>query len=372
MSSESHSGLLGLSGSLLGLTTAALGLRLYARRKQNVPLMSDDWIALASWFTFIGTVSVTFWGVQYHHLGYPEPMSPAAELTALKAQAQIALSFDVLSTATFAFAKISALLFYRRVFCVSGRSGRFHIFLMICVAIVSLWLVAYIILPILQCGTHISALWIESERAEYCKYSEKYTLSQAISDFLLEVLVLVTPVPSIWKLHASVARRLAVSFVFLTALVGFGACIARLATYVRLSNEAKEGKVVDYQLADTQGIYLSVLEAGLSIIAVNLPTLFFLRKHANPSKVLQSVRSVMSLRSVTSKVSKASQNGGHSSDNKGDTRSSVSVRSLVPQQQQNNQWHEEVYAMPHLGKDEEAALGNPIIVSQKQDPSTKY
>ena len=354
MSSTSHQGLGALGGALLGLSTIAVGLRFYARREQKVPLLSDDWMALVAWVMFVGSVSVAFWGLHGHYLGYPEPKSPEAMLAALKPQAQISISFDILSTACFGCVKISALLFYRRIFCVSKRSNRFNIYLLVWVTIVSLWLVTYIVLPPLQCGTHMEALWIESEYAKYCTHSFPYLLSQAISDFLLEVFILLSPIPSIWSLHASVGRRLAISFVFLAALVGFGACIARLVVYVQLDQAATHGKIVDTQLADTKAAFLSIMEGGLSLIAVNLPTLYFLRKHAHPSKVLQSIRSALSLHSEASSEKGSGKDSVTRKDSV-DTRSQYSDKSLV---HGHHHWYGETeIAIPIQGRDEEAALG---------------
>lgn len=53
MSSTSKEGILRIAGSLLGLTTIAVGLRLYARKKSRAPIMTDDVLAVASWVCVI-------------------------------------------------------------------------------------------------------------------------------------------------------------------------------------------------------------------------------------------------------------------------------------------------------------------------------
>lgn len=47
MSSQSRYGLLAVCGSLLSFSSIALALRLYARKKQRVPYMMDDVLAVA-------------------------------------------------------------------------------------------------------------------------------------------------------------------------------------------------------------------------------------------------------------------------------------------------------------------------------------
>ena len=59
-------------------------------------------------------------------------------------------------------------------------------------------------------------------------------------------------------------------------------------------------------VADTKSIYLSVLEAGLSLIAVNLPSLWCLSDKIKPENILRSVRSMISLRSGRSIASQSS------------------------------------------------------------------
>lgn len=46
MSSTSAAGLTALSSTLLGLSSIAVALRFYARRKQKLQLKSDDWIMI--------------------------------------------------------------------------------------------------------------------------------------------------------------------------------------------------------------------------------------------------------------------------------------------------------------------------------------
>lgn len=51
---------------------------------------------------------------------------------------------------------------------------------------------------------------------------------------------------------------------------------------------------------NSESIYLGVLEVGLSLIAVNLPSLWSLFSTITPERILHSVRSMISLRSVPS------------------------------------------------------------------------
>lgn len=351
---EGRRELAGLCGSLLGLTTIAVSLRFFSRRKQKVPLLTDDWTVLVAYLSFIGTVSLCFWAIEHRHYGYPMPTDPQDIIPALKAQAKLAFSLDILSTISWGCIKISALMFFRRVFCARKGFTLLNVWVLSWVTVVGLWTITYIILPPLQCGTHPGAEWTPSITAKYCGHAYGFLLSQSVTDLALEVLVLATPVPSIFKLHTTIRRRFGILFIFLTAFVGLGACIARVIIYVTFDNDAKDGMDLDEQKQNTTAIYFCVLETGLSLIAVNLPTLFFLRKHANPKKVLRSIRSVVSLRSTESgkgsgRPSVSIKSPKHSTE---DSRASTSVKSFVP----DTDWRGEVHSMPVLTEEEKSAL----------------
>ena len=48
MSTTSLSGIEAVCGTFIGLTAIAVGLRFYARKKQRVPFLADDWCMLVA------------------------------------------------------------------------------------------------------------------------------------------------------------------------------------------------------------------------------------------------------------------------------------------------------------------------------------
>ena len=110
---------------------------------------------------------------------------------------QLYLAFDLFSTTALGCTKVGALLFFRRIFCVTGRRTLFSSLTLISIAVVALWTAGYDILTGLACGTHFSALW--TSRRDYDRYCRKtawrFLLSLTISDFLLDVWILALPLP---------------------------------------------------------------------------------------------------------------------------------------------------------------------------------
>lgn len=299
MSTSSAAGLRGLCGALITVTTIITGLRLYARKVQRAHYGPDDWTIIPSYLIFIGMAACALLGVHLKQFGYPAPIVAATHIP-FSVEASLVVSLDILSTASLGFARISALLFYRRIFCVKGRTGLLRTTIHVAIVVISLWMVAFIILPPLQCGPNLS-VWSASSavRQQHCSLGNKIVLGFCISDLVVEVVVISLPIPKILGLHTTLKRRLGILCVFLTAFVSLGAVVARLVIVWKIEH----GGLADISAANTRQTFMWILEAGFAVIAVNLPSLWWLRQKLPPSKVLDSVRSVISLQSMRSKSS---------------------------------------------------------------------
>lgn len=173
------------------------------------------------------------WSYQARYFTRETHPSTIARLKLTQAQLQIA--WDVLSNASLACIKLSALYFYRRIFCVGGLRQWFDIASLITVALVVLWLFVFSFLAGFQCGLHFSALW-DGTYTEYCTISFPFLYGLAVSDFLLDIWIIVLPIPRVLQLHASLSKKLGIIGVFLLAFAGLGFSIARMATYITIEN----------------------------------------------------------------------------------------------------------------------------------------
>ena len=174
------------------------------------------------------------------------------------------------------------------------------------IVIITLWTVAFEILAASQCSTHPSALWSGSTKYfEYCGVALHYLLGFSISDFITDLLILLLPIPKIWMLNMNIKRKVGVTVIFLSASVGLAASLARMVNLVYTINGARE-RTADPRLEDTKVLFWSMLEGGLGLIAVNLPSIWGLYSKISPDAVLRSVRSMVSLRSRSSGGSKTS------------------------------------------------------------------
>lgn len=137
----------------------------------------------------------------------------------------------MLGTTSLACSKLSALFFYRRIFCVGGKEHWFDKCIIGTIVTVVLWLVVFQFLTGFQCGTHFSAAW-DGNYEKYCTLSFPYLYGFAISDFLLDIWILSLPVPRIMQLNATLSKKLAVLGVFFLTFVGVFASGARMVQYI--------------------------------------------------------------------------------------------------------------------------------------------
>lgn len=91
--------------------------------------------------------------------------------------------------------KVSALFFYRRIFCTMSPNMRvFNAVTIGMIVVVACWLVTFEILNGLQCHGHFDT-WNPTEYAKYCTISWDFLFGYTVSDFLLDVLVIALPIP---------------------------------------------------------------------------------------------------------------------------------------------------------------------------------
>ncbi|TGO63885.1 hypothetical protein BCON_0010g00510 [Botryotinia convoluta] len=133
-------------------------------------------------------------------------------------------------------------------------------------------------------------------------------------------------------------------------LVGFGACIARLAVFVELDNLPATKKVDSRRL---------------SCIAVNLPSLYYLSHKVTPENVLRSVRSIISLRSIGSQNSKGYQKSKSSKDNQ--SVESPSLSNLRP----DDVMAIETHAMYDLESTGQVSVPNDVHVTKTLSQSSQ-
>ncbi|CAG8948805.1 hypothetical protein HYFRA_00001928 [Hymenoscyphus fraxineus] len=301
-------GVVSLCAVFLVLTTTTLILRFFARSKQAVKIGIDDWIILAAWVFFVGETAIMFYGVSQGIFGHTQPKDKKVVAVQHVTLEKLFITLDGLCVMTLGVAKISALFFYRRIFCSAGRLDFFNIATAFFIVVVAIWTVVFFVMTFRLCGRH-GVEWIaQPGNTAKCSLIYPYFAATTISDVVLDVLILGLPIPKIWTLKATIGRRLAVSGVFLLALVGLAASLTRMINTLHLVKNGREKNSKDGYQTNTQNAYYMILEAGFTIVAVNLPSLWYFTAGVSPERVLRSIRSMASLNSGRSSQDSSKRN----------------------------------------------------------------
>ena len=106
-------------------------------------------------------------------------------------------------------AKYSILLFYSRIF----KERKFEITLKVIFGIVTVWFIAIEAAVLAQC-VPISALWDPTQNGT-CINLAAFFQAAGIPNVILNVVILVLPLPMIWSLEIDRKHKIALSGVFL-------------------------------------------------------------------------------------------------------------------------------------------------------------
>ena len=97
--------------------------------------------------------------------------------------------------------KLSVISFYRRIF--RGRTFDYYSKGMIVIAIV--WTIAFFFGSVFECGVHFEYVWSTLlNLVTHCLDEEKYFKAYAISDVILDALILAMPIPMVCLRQAGI------------------------------------------------------------------------------------------------------------------------------------------------------------------------
>jgi len=118
-----------------------------------------------------------------------------------------------------------------------------------------------------------------------------------LSDFITDVFVLIIPLPLLWKLQLSTAKKISVSAVFLLGTVAVAASLTRLV-FLSIARNIGFAPGSDEDLTITGTLYWLMVELGLGLIAACLPTISSLFKGFTTGPGVSSIK----MRSARSRV----------------------------------------------------------------------
>ncbi|KAI4121453.1 MAG: hypothetical protein LQ338_006351 [Usnochroma carphineum] len=327
MSDTSPSAVIAVGVVMPVLGIATVGLRFYTRQKMRNQILIDDWLLLPALLFTIGMGASLIAGVRLHALGYHTPITgnpddPLVTLTqtnsAITTTTQIEWAFQMIQILALGCVKLSFLFFYRRIF-TTGISTWFNKATTGLIVIILVWTGAFFFALLFACKGTWSAWWGSvMDLSTKCVQTLKLELALVTSDFVTDVLVMVLPIPMIWRLHMSTSRKIAVTGIFLLGAVAIAASVVRMVQFVRVIQVGFDPHA-DEDLSLTANLYWSMVESGLGLMAVCLPTFRALFGQFSLDAMIQSFRSTFSLHSRASQTGSRPRNTVSKTELSGDS-----------------------------------------------------
>ena len=205
-----------IASSVCGLIISilAIALRFWSRLISKTPIQWDDWAALAALPFALTVVGLTFGAVK-ENAAMPTPNSPEATIQ-LFTFAKHFLYMNIVYDFGITFVKLSALLFYFRVF---GRTiHSFRIALQVAGISCVLWLFITVITELFMCSL-FAPVWILGTPSSQTKCLDTYVLmiGTSAANVVLDIVILVLPHFLLYKLQMGLWKKVGLVGVFICA-----------------------------------------------------------------------------------------------------------------------------------------------------------
>ncbi|KAI0395496.1 hypothetical protein F5Y17DRAFT_192496 [Xylariaceae sp. FL0594] len=312
LATEGPAAILGVTITFLILDILVVGTRFFRIKLLGERYRIDDWLVLPALALNIGMSVAIFVGVSRHATGYPTPAVTSTRSIMRRtpldqSNATISINNEVffivfsLFAASVSFSKASILCFYWRIF---GRAGQWHnvrtIAIGFMLVIVTLFGIGTTFAYTFGCGSHFSYYWSTAGATilENCIDSQVLLLTQTVSDFAIDAIVILMPLPMVWGLQMKIKRKLAVSAIFLTASLAVIASLVKMVWFL-WENETPWNPAYDQDLIVSTLVFWTILETHVGLLAVCLPTLRIkINNTWSLASAMSNLRSKISLESL--------------------------------------------------------------------------
>ncbi|KAH8725905.1 hypothetical protein GQ44DRAFT_706705 [Phaeosphaeriaceae sp. PMI808] len=262
----------------------AVGVRFQSRRTSKSQLVVDDWLTVPALICVLAMGVSLVVGVAHEGLGYPTPQPPASNenLTFIAPQTvltrKVEYAIELLQFPALTCTKLSLLFFYKRIFCTPWRRLLRSVFLVL-ILICILWGIGFLSSMAFICGRHVPAFWgTVQDLKTHCPGLHDQEIWLVCTDFFIDVLIFLVPIPLVVQLEMAFARKIAVMVIFLFAAITVGASLTRMIIFLRAisSLRKKYNSSGHDNLIITAGLYWTMFETGMGLIVVCLPSHYVL------------------------------------------------------------------------------------------------
>lgn len=251
---------------MLVLATIAIALRFCARYiAHNSTVWWDDWASLAA-LPFVWTFCALsiYWvsiGLGKHISQVSQPYSRLA---------LVLFVFNFVYNTGLSLIKLSVLLFYVRVF---RPVQNYRVAFWIVGAMIIGWCIAINFLALFTC-IPIRKAWTPTVPG-HCLRTQSTFLGTAISNIVIDVIVLILPMPMIYRLHIGTIRKIGLVAVFAAGYGVIVLSILRLVSIVELGDVLEQD--LSWNIADPS--VLVTCEITIALFSSCLPSIFSFSKY---------------------------------------------------------------------------------------------
>ncbi|MCJ1470457.1 hypothetical protein MMC07_009102 [Pseudocyphellaria aurata] len=247
--------------TLMVLEICTVGLRLVSRQLSKTATGLDDWLIVPSFIFCFGLAVISICMVKYAGAGRHIAFWAQTEPSKIVLWAKTITIVEFFYTAAFTFPRLSILAMYMRIFTAKVYRITVYILALIMIALY----ITTIFLSFLKCRPFTYS-WDKTIRGGHCIDINRAYQWITFPNILIDAVILILPLPVIWRLHVSKNQKFGLTLTFLTGSIGLIASIVRFAIYSH-SNSLTDGTWASADL-----MILTSLEPGVYLMAACFPT----------------------------------------------------------------------------------------------------
>ncbi|KAI9158001.1 Satratoxin biosynthesis SC15 cluster protein [Paramyrothecium foliicola] len=257
--------IVGVAAASIGISTVAVVLRFWSRAgSTSLAFWWDDWLVLITTIVSHGFLSLY---IAWTKIGFGKHVE-FIPVTSMLPSVYYSKASIVLHALCIWLIKISALFLFARIF---RQSVRFRRLLWILGVAVTCWLACTAVVPWFNC--HPIRRTLDPMVPGYCFERMGWFYTSAFLNAFFDLVILVLPMPLIWRLHMTVQRKISITFVF---TLGYCTAFLSFARFIIIIRDAKVMSATleqDPYWRTVPLLILSMLEAPFAIVALCAPAI---------------------------------------------------------------------------------------------------
>ncbi|KAL4816806.1 hypothetical protein BDW67DRAFT_190591 [Aspergillus spinulosporus] len=271
--------LLGVSVAIAAVQIIVVPARFYTRHIQRIKCTLDDYLILPALIASLGQSALYIVLLKVAGLGYH------FEYVQQTPEKLVALQKGLLANQILDFpftvspAKLSILLFYLRIF----QTRSFRILSYIIGFLVLGHGIGVFFASVFQCSP-VQYTWDKEIPGGSCFDQQAFYRYVSPPNIFTDLMILVMPMPVVWRLQTTVTHKLAITGVFLLGGLGLVTSILRMVIFFQ------ESALTDSTWTSVDLGIWTVLEGGIIIIAACLPPIWPLIVRFLPTNLMSKHR----------------------------------------------------------------------------------